>query len=290
MDFRLAPYRFLFRTLDEVRFPEGKSGNVFRGALGLALRRLSCSADCPGPRQCRQRVQCAYARLFEPVLDSGPSGLADPPRPFVLRPRFSEGRVLPAGTLLRLDVHVFDIREDFLPALTAALSEVAATGFGPGRGRAELAEVEAMTPLQIDLAVDQPAVSRIRVDFLTPTELKADGALVSQPEFGTLIARVRDRVATLDRLYGTGAVRFDWNALTDRASAVRLASAQLRFTHVERRSSRTGRTHPLGGFVGPVEYEGDIAPFMGLLRAGEWTGVGRHTVWGKGAYRIAVPA
>lgn len=273
MEFRLARFRFVFRMLGEVRIPQGKGANIFRGALGLALRR---------------RDECAYARLFEPVLDTGPSGLADPPRPFVLRPQIAEGSSLPAGTSLRLDLHLFDLREDFLPVLTAAFRDIAATGFGPGRARAELTGADALEPLSINLASLGEQVNRIRVEFMTPTELKAGGELVSQPEFAVLIARVRDRVATLDRLYGTGEVSFDWNALAEQAGAVRLVGAQLRREHMERRSSRTGQVHPLGGFVGPMEYEGAIGPFIGLLRAGVWTGVGRQTVWGKGAYDLTV--
>ncbi len=287
MEFRLALCRFVFRTLDEVRIPRGKGANIFRGALGLALRRIACVEACPGPRRCELRDHCAYARLFEPVLETGPSGLADPPRPFVLRPHFNEGS-FPAGALLPLDLHLFDLREDFLPVLTTALTDVAQTGFGPGRGRAELIRAEPPTPIAISLTDAAPQVNRIRVDFTTPTELKAGRELVLQPDFAVLLARVRDRVATLDHLYGTGEVVFDWNGLAEQAAAVRLVSAQLRRAHVERRSSRTGRIHPLGGFIGPLEYEGAIGPFMGLLRAGVWTGVGRQTVWGKGAYTMTV--
>jgi hypothetical protein len=51
---------------------------------------------------------------------------------------------------------------------------------------------------------------------------------------------------------------------------------------IERRSSRTGQVHPIGGFVGEAEYEGDLAEFVPYLHAARWTGVGRQTVWGKG--------
>jgi hypothetical protein len=55
---------------------------------------------------------------------------------------------------------------------------------------------------------------------------------------------------------------------------------------VERRSSRTVQVHPLGGFVGGAEYEGELTEFLPWLQAACWTGVGRQTVWGKGALRI----
>ncbi len=51
---------------------------------------------------------------------------------------------------------------------------------------------------------------------------------------------------------------------------------------VERVSGRTGQRHSLGGFIGIVEYEGDLGEFVPYLEIARWTGVGRHTVWGKG--------
>ena len=54
----------------------------------------------------------------------------------------------------------------------------------------------------------------------------------------------------------------------------------------ERRSTRTGRTHSLGGFLGSAEYEGDLAEFLPYLAAAKWTGVGRHAVWGNGEMEV----
>ena len=54
----------------------------------------------------------------------------------------------------------------------------------------------------------------------------------------------------------------------------------------KRRSSRTGRVHPIGGFVGEAEYEGELGEFVPYLKAGKWVGVGRQTVWGKGDLRV----
>jgi hypothetical protein len=62
----------------------------------------------------------------------------------------------------------------------------------------------------------------------------------------------------------------------------------MRHEEVERRSSRTGRTHSIGGFVGSAEYEGDFAEFLPYLEAAQWTGVGRQAVWGKGEIKAVV--
>jgi CRISPR/Cas system endoribonuclease Cas6 (RAMP superfamily) len=62
-----------------------------------------------------------------------------------------------------------------------------------------------------------------------------------------------------------------------------------RYEHRQRRSSRTGQTHSLSGFVGTATYEGPFGIFLPLLEIGRWTGVGRQTVWGKGEIQVARP-
>jgi hypothetical protein len=126
------------------------------------------------------------------------------------------------------------------------------------------------------------------VNFLTPTELKTGGELIDTPEFPVLLRRLRDRVSNLRLLYQGGPLEVDFTALGKAAEEVRISRSSLRRVEVERFSSRTRQSHSLGGFVGEVEYEGGVSRFLPYLRAGEWTGVGRQTVWGKGSFVIAI--
>ena len=77
--FEFYRFRFRFRALDRVFFPPHKSGNVFRGAFGALLRETA-------PPE-------VYRSLFEPRSGPGntPSGLADWPRPFLLRTAHLDG-------------------------------------------------------------------------------------------------------------------------------------------------------------------------------------------------------
>jgi hypothetical protein len=126
------------------------------------------------------------------------------------------------------------------------------------------------------------------VHFLTPTELKHHDSLVDRPDFSVLFARARDRVSTLAALYGDGALEIDFRSIGERSALVRMVDCRIRHVETERRSSRTGQVHPIGGFIGSASYEGDLGEFIPFLRAAEWVGVGRQTVWGKG--QIAVTA
>jgi hypothetical protein len=123
------------------------------------------------------------------------------------------------------------------------------------------------------------------VRFVTPTELKGAGQVAERPEFAILFARLRDRISALRALYGAGPLQIAFREMGERAATVRLRRLEIEWEKVERRSGRTGQTHPIGGFTGEAEYEGDMAEFLPWLRAGRWSGVGRQTVWGKGDIR-----
>jgi hypothetical protein len=286
--FEFYRFRFHFRALDQVHFPPGKSANVVRGAFGTVLRDAVPAS--------------VYSRLFEPgaALGAAPSGLADWPRPFVLRVAHLDGLTVAAGNSFFLDAHVFDLHEPALIHFRAALSRLAEKGLGPGRGRAELERTEQLdlageaqavweVPREASVAILDPEPSPIEsvtVRFQTPTELKADGGVAGRPEFPILFGRLRDRISTLRSLYGAGPLEIDFKGMGERATRIELRRSEVVWEQVKRKSGRTGQVHPIGGFTGKAEYAGDLAEFLPWLRAARWVGVGRQTVWGKGDVRV----
>lgn len=238
--FDLYPLRFRFATCKLRDF----STNTLRGAFGSALKKLDADA---------------YAGFFAPkrAEGSGPSGLADPPRPFVFR----------LLGPLEVGLNLFLTRDPAVELFTRVMAELGT-----------VISVAGTEPLRLSLCVPEPKVCRLRVHFLTPTELKG----AEQPEFGILLARIRDRVSTLRELYGEGPLAMDFKAFGERASRVAMARCELVPVAAERTSRGTGQRHSLGGFTGVAEYEGDLAEFLPFLEIARWTGVGRQTVWGKG--------
>ena len=65
-----------------------------------------------------------------------------------------------------------------------------------------------------------------------------------------------------------------------------MTRCEIEQVEIVRRSSRTGKVHPLGGFTGQADYEGGLTDFVPYLFAAKWTGVGRQTVWGKGEISV----
>jgi hypothetical protein len=289
MTFDFYSFRFVFSALDPIRFPPGQPGNILRGAFGNSFRAVVCPTDCPGARQCPSRDSCDYARIFEPAAacSEGPSGLRDRPRPFVFRAAYLNGRTIEGGERFWFDVHLFETRNPPLEPFALAFARLAKEGLGPLRGRADLVSVE-HRPISIALEPNPKEKSSLRVEFVTPTELKTGDRLAERPEFEVLFARARDRVSTLRTLYGAGPIAIDFQAMGQRAATIRMTRCNLRPVEAERRSSRTGQVHSIGGFVGTAEYEGPVSEFLPYLEAAQWSGIGRHCVWGNGEFRLDV--
>jgi hypothetical protein len=266
LTFDFLPLRFHFVAQTQIQFPRGNPANVLRGAFGATLKR---TADAE-----------TYARIFEPKSRGGPSGLADPPRPFVFRARHLDGLTTAPGEAFHFDVNIFEVHGDTASCFIRVFSEF---------GAAELQRVDrASEPQRLSLDPALVSIPRARVEFLTPTELKSKDRIADRPEFPILFGRIRDRMSTLSALYGGGPLDIDFTAMGERAARVQLAQCDIRPAPAERRSGRTGQTHPIGGFIGSAEYEGELAEFLPYLEAARWMGVGRQTVWGKG--EIAVSA
>jgi hypothetical protein len=296
LTFEFHRFRFQLRSEGTVHFPPGKAGNIARGAFGTILRKLACRPACLDAKTCEVRAACPYARVFSPQAapGEGPSGLADRPRPFVFRASHLDGCTIRAGDPFHFDVHLFDRRNDALPHFVEAFSQLGQEGLGPGRGRAELLCVDqldvhggnTLRPIAFDLGGTPERVCRVRLRFVTPTELKSSHEVVDRPEFGILFARLRDRISTLRALYGAGPLEIDFRAMGEAAAAIKMNRCEITHSSVERHSSRTGQRHPLGGFLGEAEYEGELGGFVSYLNLAKWVGVGRQTVWGKGEIEV----
>ncbi|HEY4364749.1 MAG TPA: CRISPR system precrRNA processing endoribonuclease RAMP protein Cas6 [Bryobacteraceae bacterium] len=254
LTFALYALRYRLRARTGIRLRAGESANLLRGSFGKLLY---------------QEDSAAYQRYFAPSTAAGPSGLRDSPRPFVLRAAHLDGAMLTAGDEFEIGINLFEIKDpplDLFRRVAAALLP------------ADLLRVDGEQLITLSLEPAPAAVRRIRIRFLTPTELKS----AESPDFAALFARLRDRVSTLRALYGAGPLEIDFKAMGERARHIAMIRRDLQRIDTERESRSTGQRHSLGGFIGVAEYEGELSEFIPYLEAARYTGVGRQTVWGKG--------
>jgi len=261
LHFRLYALQLTFLAREALSFPDGTAANRLRGAFGAMLHKLD------------------RAPMFAPSSDAGPSGLQDRPRPFVFRAAHLNGAGIAPGETFHFDFHWFDLRRSSL--------DIAIDAFAQFDPRAVLKNIlDADKTLELCLDPPGDLVDHVSIRFETPTELKASGAAVDQPEFGILAARIRDRISTLRALYDDGPLTINFREFGERAEHVRMTRCNIHQVEAYRRSGRTGQVHPLGGFVGEAEYQGDLTEFLPYLQAAKWTGVGRQTAWGNGSIAV----
>ena len=203
--FAVTPLDFEYEALEPLYIEAGKATNLLRGSLGLMLRRLACVPECGDSGACPLPAPCLYRQIFEGETNGvRPSGYQEAPRPFVLRwDDWGEMRIAP-GTAFRTGLHLFDSRREVLALMVRAYGKLAAAGLGPGRAKIRLrrisqtdaagaqgvlwtseTKVEMPRPrtLRFELGAMGDAPGRVKLHFLSPTEIKQDGEVLRTADF-----------------------------------------------------------------------------------------------------------
>jgi hypothetical protein len=312
----MIPYlrlTFTLRAQAPARLPAFK-GSMLRGAFGHALRRTVCAM---GPRQpcesCRLRRACVYTRVFETFVEGPPPpllhGLTTSPRPFVFEPQ-DERRDFAPGDPLAFDLILVGQAAELQAYAQLAVERMATAGLGAARSPFALDRVEAQAPdgSRLPLFADGRALahaapppslppanglnalcaSRATLRLLTPLRLKIRNGLAESVTFRELAFAMLRRTLELAWFHVPGA-EIDWSfrPLLDQAAAIR-ATPRLAWHDWERYSNRQQTKMLFGGLVGTLALEGDLAPFIPLLRTAEILHVGKGATFGLG--RIAVEA
>lgn len=246
------------------------------------------------------------------------------PRPFILEPPLEEKTFYRPGDTLTFGLALIGTAVNYLPYFIVVFRELGETGIGKGRKRYRLRRIDAVDPLggrraviyreeemlvhNVDLAVrgrdvpelleyygqtglaatahDSVVPLRLAVDFLTMTRIKYGDSFTGKIEFHMLIRSLLRRLSSLAYFHHGEELNLDFPGLIARAGQVRLAEDKTRWVDWERYSSRQDGKVNMGGVVGRVIYEGDLAEFMPLLRLGELVHVGKGAVFGMGKYRV----
>lgn len=289
-------------------------GSMLRGAFGHALRRMACVM---GPEQecasCLLRHACVYTRIFEPYVEGEPPpflrGIDQATRPYVFEPLGGIGdgeeRLAP-GEPLRFDLLLFGQAVELQAYAFLAVERMARVGLGAGRPRFRLVRVEAPgsdgTRRELFSAGSPPSTEpapavvpaeaavpsgRLALRLETPLRVKVRDHLNGQPTFRDLTFNMLRRVLELAHFHVAGAA-IDWSfrSLLERAEAVRVVDADLRWHDWERWSNRQQSSMKLGGLVGRIVLEGNLTPFAALLGAAQIVHVGKGATFGLGKLAV----
>jgi len=143
-------------------------------------------------------------------------------------------------------------------------------------------------PLRPCTASSQPsATERVSIEFLTPLRVRHNARLANELPFHVLFRSLLRRLAHLSYFHCGGdpsALAFrEW---IDLALAIKTVKHDLRWFDWERYSNRQQTTMSMGGLIGHVTFEGNLAAFLPFLKAGEIIHAGKGTSFGLGRFRL----
>lgn len=306
--------RFECTALTEIVAPPFK-GSMIRGALFGSLRQDFC-LDQQGRTcaDCKARQACPVCSLLATADEDSPRGI-EVARPCTVEPPLEGQTLYRPGDRFSFGVTLFGDAADLLPYVIIGVRRMGETGVGNryrAPGRFIVQRIEAVNPIsgrtqeihrQGESLVRRPAMpvthdlvtsscrplnslSGATLELLTPMRLVADGALVKRLTFPVFLRRLLRRLTDLTRTATGGHPGFDHEALLEHAEDVRVAEDRTRWVDVPSYSSRQGRFTPIGGLVGEVTFEGNLAPFAPWLIWGSITHVGKDATKGGGWYRL----
>lgn len=298
----LCRYTFTVRAEQPLRLPEF-AGSMLRGAFGNALRRVACMTRQKACTGCQLWDSCPYPMIFEtpPIDGHALQKFSAMPNPYVIEPPQGGARVLAVGESFTFNMVLMGKALPQLPLIVLAWERALQHGLANTRSRCRLLAVHAEGD---DEPIYEAGAGRVRshqpapvapltstgravLEFTTPLRLQRQGGRVGLRELDArilLINLVRRHQLLCDgHLQQPG--RQDFTALGEAASAISL-KADMRWHDWTRYSSRQRQAMTLGGLVGKVELEGDIAPFADVLARGQWLHVGKNATFGLGHYRL----
>ncbi len=308
--FKLAKFKFTLEAIDNIRLPEYK-GAVFRGGFGYAFRKVVCiqraNKDCT---DCMIRKSCVYSYIFETPLPDDAEVLRlykTVPHPFVLEPPLDDNRIIEKYSETEFNLILIGKAIDYLPYFIFTFNELGKTGIGRDRSRFTLKKVESITAddsripiynhqeqilesgyhvINPEQLIKHEQTNEIELKFITPLRVKFDGKITSNIEFHIILRNLLRRISSLSIFHCGKKYECDYTALIEEAKKIETTKNKLKWYDWERFSTRQKQKMNLGGLVGSITVNGNLNPFLQLLRLGEYIHVGKNTSFGLGRYEI----
>jgi CRISPR-associated endoribonuclease Cas6 len=291
---KIASFQFELIAKDEIKLPQYK-GSAFRGLFGHALKNTACVTKRSSCDDCLLRKDCPYAYMFE-TFNERNERVA---RPFILEPPMTERNLFPVGDILKVNMVLVGKAIEYLPYVVYSYKVMGKRGLGHTRGKFYLQRVTSgdkeiyyfkeqlvhkhFPEFEITLRPEKNVRNHLKINFITPTAIKSKGR-VDRFDFITLLKALKRRLKALS-VYHNGKENLQFNYDADHVSSIKVTS-NLHPYHWKRFSNRQDREIDFDGYVGEMELQGDLAPYLPLLRVGEILHVGRGTVYGMGKYQL----
>lgn len=290
----------------------GFKGSLLHGALGNSLRRTVCvmnkGQEC---LSCLVNRHCVYTKIFETIIFDHPprflKGMQTSPKPFVLS-CLDDKIDFNKGDSLIFDISLIGNSSDYHPYIIYAIQRMAESGLGARRLKFSLKTVFIheknnepkmlyegaaksllllARPISINHNEHPNNIRNMNLRFVTPTRLKHREHLCMDFTFRMLLFRMIRRTLELAHFYIPDAnIDWEFHDLLQAANDIAIRERQLKWVDLHRYSVRQQADMQLGGFMGEVTLEGNLLPFLPILKTAEIIHIGKATTFGLGKVSI----
>jgi len=312
-----ASFVFHLRAATELHLPAYK-GSTLRGAFGTVFKDTVCVVEHRDCDRCILKLKCAYPDIFDTPIPEGSARMRKyerAPHPFVIDPPLETRQFYKPNDSLSFGLTLIGKAVDYLPYFIYAFERMGVrNGIGKGRrfggGRFEVENVgwvdaggteqqvydgkkkvlsNSFKPLTINDLLGPASTTNghsVTVNYLTPTRITFDHQLHTYPEFHVVIRNLLRRLSNLAYFHCGQELNLDFKGLIESAKQVETRDGQVHWRDWERYSARQDTKMKMGGFVGKVQYAGELREFVALLKLGERVHVGKATGFGLGRYEV----
>ena len=304
-------YTFTCRFESDAELPYYK-GSTFRGVFGRALKKTVCALRRKTCDNCLLNATCLYAQVFELSASDNlktESTKGALPHPFVIEPPATTKTRFSAGDIFDFHLLLFGVVNQSLPYFVYALDQMGKAGIGKrinGSGGKYLLTQVSLGDTVIYTVADQklkmptgfetlslrlPEQSScdettLKVILETPLRLKFDNRLKADLPFHVLVRAMLRRVSSLMESYGDGEPALDYKGLVKRAMEINTVENNVEWFDWRRYSFRQDQAMLMGGMVGSIVYEGELAEFLPLVGFCKKVHLGKQTTFGLGGIRV----
>lgn len=300
-------FEFVLEPEERIVFPHFK-GNVFRGSLGKALRRLTCASGLDDCKDCLLSSNCIYSRIFEsfnPGVNQSILGKVEKaPHPFIVDVGEKNQLEYSRNQDIRFRLTLIGEAMKYIPYFILAFIDIGEYGISRTRGCFKIKQVrtrgqEIYNPLKKQIMLDFDSISGARfssekwnksslnISLETPLRLKYRHRLQKQITFQMIVSNLLRRVYLLANHYCGGPASVDMKELIEKSKKVVLINSEIYWHQQGRYSYRQNKGISMAGVSGTLDFEGDFSPFIGFLRIGEYLHLGKGTSFGLGKIKVS---
>jgi hypothetical protein len=305
---RFGVFEFVLAPGKTIVFPPFK-GNVFRGALGKALKDLTCAFKSKDCKECLIRDKCLYAQLFESHNTEGKSILKKvekAPHPFVIFVPDKYQLEYPENDKIRFYLTLIGSALEYISYFILAFEQIGKKGIGKNRSPFKVERVQVggesiYDPEEKKVLRDFPVFKgsdflspeiglsspkSLKLYLESPLRLKFDGRFQKNITFDMIVRNLLRRLQLLSTFYCDGPDFVDFTPLIEKSKEVKVIDKKINWQQQMRFSYRQEKNVSMGGVSGWIEFAGDLSEFMPYLRIGEFLHIGKSTGLGLGKIKI----